>query len=132
MSMLFEIIYATKTNGSHHRLAMDALRHMESDQSNDWQRLFLKHVDLYLEGSKAPDKEFKDFKNHVLHVGDEFWGGAPQKASAWYEKFVRALKDKQFEEAVYCAGVLSHYYTDPIQPFHNRPMRSRKQYASGR
>ena len=118
MSMLFEIVYATKANGTHHKLAMDALHHLENDNAKDWQRLFLKHIDLYIEGSKAPDKEFKDFKNHVLHVGDQFWGGAPEKASAWYDKFVRALEDKQFEEAVYCAGVLSHYYTDPIQPFH--------------
>ncbi len=118
MTMLFEIVYATKANGTHHKLAMDALHHIENDDALSWQRLFLKHIDLYLEGSKAPDKEFKDFKNHVLHVGDQFWGGAPEKASAWYDKFVRALIDQQFEEAVYCAGVLSHYYTDPIQPFH--------------
>ena len=118
MTMLFEIVYATKANGTHHKLAMDALHHLENDQAPDWQRLFLKHIDVYLEGSKAPDKDFKDFKNHVLHVGDQFWGGAPEKASIWYDKFLRALKDKQFEEAVYCAGVLSHYYTDPIQPFH--------------
>ncbi len=118
MTILFEIVYATKANGTHHKLAMDALQHLESDNASSWQRLFLKHIDLYLEGSKAPDKEFKDFRNHVLHVGDQFWGGAPAKASAWYDKFVRALADQQFEEAVYCAGVLSHYYTDPIQPFH--------------
>lgn len=118
MTILFEIVYATKTNGTHHKLAMDALHHLENDHAKSWQRLFMKHVDVYLEGAKAPDKDFKDFKNHVLHVGDQFWGGAPAKASAWYDKFVRALKDKQFEEAVYCAGVLSHYYTDPLQPFH--------------
>ena len=118
MSMLFEIVYATKANGTHHKLALDALRHLESDEALQWQRLFLKHVDVYLEGAKAPDKDFKDFKNHVLHVGDQFWGGAPEKASIWYDKFVRALSDRQFEEAVYCAGVLSHYYTDPLQPFH--------------
>ncbi len=118
MSMLFNIIYATRANGTHHKLAMDALTHLESDSARQWQRLFLKHVDVYLEGAKAPDKDFKDFRNHVLHVGDNFWGGAPAKASAWYDKLVRALRDKQFEEAVYCAGVLSHYYSDPLQPFH--------------
>jgi hypothetical protein len=118
MSMLFRIIYATKANGTHHKLAMDALRHLDVGAADQWRRLFLKHVDLYLEGAKAPDREFKDFKNHVLHVGDEFWGGAPIKAQAWYDKLVRALAQQQFEEAVYCAGVLSHYYTDPLQPFH--------------
>ena len=28
---------------------------------------------IYLDGSKAPDKEFKDFKNHVLHTRDGYW-----------------------------------------------------------
>ena len=79
MSILFDIVYATKANGTHHKLAMDALRPLENDSAHDWQRLFLKHVDIYLEGAKAPDKDFKDFKNHVLHVGDEFWGGAPNE-----------------------------------------------------
>jgi hypothetical protein len=118
MSLLFRIIHAGKAKGTHNWLALDALLHLENDEAAKWRRLFLKHVDVYLEGSKAPDREFKDFKNHVLHVGDEFWGGAPDKARAWYEKFVRSLAEKQFEEAIYCAGVLSHYYTDPIQPFH--------------
>lgn len=118
MPMLFRIVYATKTRGTHHKLALDALNQLEAKDALHWRRLFLKHVDVYLEGAKAPDDVFKDFKNHVLHVGDEFWGGAPQKASAWYDKLVRALAGQQFEEAVYCAGVLSHYYVDPLHPFH--------------
>jgi predicted flap endonuclease-1-like 5' DNA nuclease len=118
MPMLFRIIYATKARGTHHKLALDALNQIEAKDAEHWRRLFLKHIDVYLEGAKAPDDEFKDFKNHVLHVSDEFWGGAPQMASAWYDKLVRALAGQQFEEAVYCAGVLSHYYVDPLHPFH--------------
>ena len=71
-----------------------------------------------MEGSKAPDKEFKDFKNHVLHVGDDFWGGAPEKVESWYKMLVRALEDGTWSEAVWAAGIMSHYYTDPIHPFH--------------
>lgn len=118
MSILFRIVYAAHANGTHHKLALDALRHMERDDAEDWSRVFLKHVALYLEGSKAPDKSFKDFKNHVLHVGDNYWGGAPEKAEAWYGHTVAALKEEKWADAVYAAGVLSHYYTDPIHPFH--------------
>lgn len=118
MSLLFRIIYAAHANGTHHKLALDALRRLGSPDAERWRKLFLKHAEPYLTGSKAPDKDFKDFRNHVLHVGDNFWGGAPEKAKQWYDRLVTALKDKSWEEAAYCAGVLSHYYTDPIHPFH--------------
>ncbi len=78
----------------------------------------LKHVALLLEGSKDPDNVFKDFKNHVLHVKDGYWGGAPEKVQNWYQHLVTALKESNWSEATYAAGVLSHYYTDPIHPFH--------------
>ena len=118
MSALFRIVYAAHANGTHHKLALDALRHMQRTDADAWQRVFLKHVDLYLEGSKAPDKSFKDFKNHVLHVGENYWGGAPEKVEAWYGHTVTALRAEKWADAAYAAGVLSHYYTDPIHPFH--------------
>ncbi len=118
MSLLFRVIYATHANGTHHKLALDALERLTRADAEKWQRLFLKHVQLYLEGSKAPDNTFKDFKNHVLHVRDAYWGGAPEKVASWYVHLVEALEQRKWEEAVWCAGILSHYYTDPIQPFH--------------
>ena len=118
MSLLFRIIYAAHANGTHHKLALDALNDLKNENAEDWRRLILKHSELYLTGSKAPDKEFKDFKNHVLHPGGEYWGGAPSKARNWYDHLVNALKSENWSEAIWCAGVLSHYYTDPIQPFH--------------
>lgn len=118
MSLVFKIITAAHAKGTHHKLALDALTHLQGDQQAKWRKLFLKHVERYLEGSKAPDKVFKDFKNHVYHVRDNGWGGAPAKAREWYDKTVSALKAEDWDEAAYAAGVLSHYYTDPIQPFH--------------
>ena len=118
MTLLFRILYAAHASGTHHKLALDATRHFSGPDAESWQRLILKHHEPYLEGSKAPDKEFKDFKNHVLHVRDNMWGGAPQKARNWYAHLVTALKDRQWDVAAYAAGVLSHYYTDPIMPFH--------------
>ena len=118
MNLLFRLVYATHANGTHHKLAMDALRYLKCENSINWRRLFLKHSELYLQGAKAPDKEFKDFTNHVLHVRDNFWGGAPKKAENWYGHLTNAIAEEKWDEAVYAAGVLSHYYTDPIEPLH--------------
>jgi hypothetical protein len=118
MSLLFTIVYAAHANGTHHKLALDALRYLPRGDAEPWRRVFLKYADVYMTGSKAPDDEFKDFKNHVLHVRDSYWGGAPEKAVNWYGHLVEALREGDFERAVYAAGVLSHYYTDPIHPFH--------------
>ena len=118
MNLLYRIVYAAHATGTHHKLALDALRHLKCMDADLWQRLFLSHAKLYLDGSKAPDTEFKDFKNHVLHTRDGYWGGAPDKVRSWYHHLVDALAQQDWPTAVYSAGVLSHYYTDPIQPFH--------------
>jgi hypothetical protein len=118
MSLLFRVIYAAHARGTHHKLALEALEQLRGEQAENWRRLFLKHAELYLDGSKAPDDEFKDFKNHVLHVEDGYWGGAIAKTQSWYGHLVAALKTGDWPQAAYCAGVLSHYYTDPVMPFH--------------
>ena len=118
MSALFRIVYATHANGTHHKLALDGLEAMPRKDKEAWSRVVLKHVERFLEGSKAPDVTFKDFKNHVLHVSENYWGGAPQKADEWYRRTVAELKAGNWPDAAYAAGVLSHYYTDPVMPFH--------------
>lgn len=118
MSLLYRIVYAAHANGTHHKLALDALARLRGADAERWRNLFLKHAPAYLEGSKAPDNTFKDFKNHVLHVRDGFWGGAPEKADEWYGKLLGKLRAAAWEEAAFAAGVLSHYYTDPLHPFH--------------
>ncbi|MFO1169642.1 MAG: DUF4332 domain-containing protein [Hyphomicrobiaceae bacterium] len=118
MSLLFRVLYAAHARGTHHKLALDALTELRNPEAEGWQRLFLKHAALYMEGAKAPDDEFKDFKNHVLHVEQDYWGGAIAKSQSWYGHLVAALTSQDWPQAVYCAGVLSHYYVDPIHPFH--------------
>ena len=118
MSVMFNVIFVSRCSSTHHKLAMDALRHVRGDDADRWRDLFLKHHPSYLEGSKAPDDRFKDFKNHVLHVGEGEWGGAIKAVQTWYDRFVNSLREQDWEEAVFAAGVLSHYYTDPLQPFH--------------
>ncbi len=104
MSILFTITYAAFAKGTHHKLALDALQHLKCQDWEQWQRVFLKHAKLYVEGSKAPDDEFKDFTNHVLHTRDGLWGGAPDKAREWYQHTVEALVLQDWPTAVYCAA----------------------------
>jgi hypothetical protein len=118
MHLLFHIIYRAHASGTHHKLALDALRHLSCKDADYWQRAFLAHAGLYLEGADAPDDDFKDFENHVLHTREGLWGGAPAKVQSWYQHVVEALAGEDWPSAVYCAGVLSHYFTDPLQPFH--------------
>jgi hypothetical protein len=118
MNLLFRVLFAGGCRSTHHKLALDALRHLRGKQAEDWRNLFLRHHDVYLEGAKVPDTKFKDFRNHVLHVREDFWGGAASTAARWYVQTVEALRHRDWRSAVYCAGVLSHYYTDPFMPFH--------------
>ena len=79
MSLLFRVLFAQKCTSTHHKLAMDALRFLENSDAAEWRNLFIGNIEIYLDGSKAPDKKFKDFRNHVLHVKDNYWGGAVAK-----------------------------------------------------
>lgn len=118
MHLLFDILYAAHANGTHHKLALDALNHLHGDEAPRRRNLLLKYYEPYLRGSKDPDKKFKDFRNHVLHVSQNYWGGAEKAARKWYDALVESLRGQKWSDAAYNAGVLSHYYSDPIMPFH--------------
>lgn len=118
MNTLFRVLYAAHARGTHHKLALDGLRQLAGPQGEAWGCVFLKHAELLLLGAKAPDDSFKDFKNHVLHPRDNFWGGAPPKVRNWYGHVVTALRQSDWPTAAYAAGVMSHYLTDPLHPFH--------------
>lgn len=117
-STLFRTLHRWKCTSTHHKLALDALTLLKNPAAEAWQAVFLSRIEPYLTGSKAPDTQFKDFRNHVYHVKENGWGGAPGAAVSWYAKTVTSLKDRRWNEAVYHAGVLSHYVTDIVQPFH--------------
>jgi len=118
MSLYFETLYAWKCKGTHHKLAMDALELLSVEYADEWSDLFLRHVESYLTGSKDPDKKFRDFRNHVLHVNDDFWGGAIKATQEWYSRARQAFSDGDWKEGVYSAGVMSHYLTDIFCPLH--------------
>jgi hypothetical protein len=118
MSACYRLVLDSVCRSNHHRIAVMALEHLRADDAESWRNVFLKHRDAYLAGAKAPDAVFKDFRNHVLHVRDGDWGGAPAAAREWYRRTVRALQAQDWKHAAYSAGVLSHYAVDPVQPFH--------------
>jgi hypothetical protein len=123
MSVCYRLVLDSVCRSNHHRLAVMALDHLQLETAESWRNVFLKYRDAYLEGAKAPDEVFKDFRNHVLHVrdganGGKDWGGAPQAAREWYRRTVRALQQQDWKQAAYSAGVMSHYVVDPVQPFH--------------
>ena len=80
----------------------------------------LQHYRRYLTGSRDPDVRYRDFQNHVVHVTDGYWGGAPRVAHQWYDRLLRYLRSDRFSDAAHAAGVLSHYFTDPFQPLHTQ------------
>lgn len=118
MSLLLSVVFRSVCRTTHHRLAVDALRHLRGADAERWSDLFLQHYGEYLAGSEAPDERFKDFRNHVLHVAEGQWGGAPQEARRWYGRLGDALRRREWGEAVFAAGVLSHYFSDPFMPLH--------------
>ena len=118
MSVCYRLVLDRVCRSNHHRLAVLALEHLRGPDAGAWRDVFLKNRGPYLEGAKAPDTVFRDFRNHVLHVRDGDWGGAPQAAREWYRRTVRALQQKDWRYAAYCAGVMSHYVVDPLHPFH--------------
>lgn len=118
MNLLFDILYGQKCTSTHHMLAMDSLRYLRCPNRHLWSRWYLAEAELFLDGAKAPDRKFKDFRNHVLHVDGQPWGGAAKAANVWYARLVQTLQAKDFPKAVYCSGVLSHYLCDAFMPLH--------------
>lgn len=117
-TQILNVIFAAHARSTHHKLALDALTHLQNGQADRWRTLILSQHTAYLDGAKAPDDDFKDFRNHVLHVNENFWGGAVKAAQNWYGTLVDLLRAQDWKEAAYAAGVLSHYYSDPVMPFH--------------
>lgn len=118
MDRLVTILRAAHCRSTHHHLAIDALEHITTVAGSRLGQMLLKYHDEYLVGAKAPDKSFRDFQNHVLHVGDNNWGGAPKAAEKWLAQTIEYLDAGRWKKAAYACGVLSHYVTDPFMPLH--------------
>ena len=120
------IIRGFHCHNPHHRFAWDALPLVQTDAGHNLLRLLYRYQHHYLTGATDPDTRFRDFQNHVIHTRDGFWGGAPRVAHAWYERLQRYLRSNRFADAAHAAGVLSHYFTDPLHPLHTHHDRIEK------
>lgn len=118
MTHILSVLRAAHCRSTHHYFALDALRNLKTAQAQRLANILLKYHDDYLVGAKAPDSNFKDFQNHVIHVSDGNWGGAPQKCQEWLNQTRLYLDKGKWKKAAYACGVLSHYFTDPIMPLH--------------
>lgn len=118
MHPLFSWIHAVQARDASQKSALDALRFLQGEHVDLWRRLLLKHHEEYLLGAAAPDRKFRDFRNHVLFPGDGWWGGAEASAQTWYDRTVLALGREDWARAAFAAGVLSHYCTDVFNPLH--------------
>lgn len=123
MKSLLRVLRAAHCRSTHHLFAVDALPLVQTAPGRRLVRLLLRHHRRYLAGAVDPDERFRDFQNHVIHVADGGWGGAPRVADQWYDALQRSLRRWRISDAAHAAGVLSHYFTDPIQPLHTHQCR---------
>ncbi len=126
MKPLLSILRAAHCRSTHHFFAIDALSLVQTDPGKRFSNLLLRFHDDYLRGSKDPDTRFRDFQNHVIHVNDGYWGGAPRVAHQWYERLIAHLLHQRWADAAHATGVLSHYFTDPLQPLHTAQCEKEK------
>ena len=87
-------------------------------QARTWPMYCLQIMADTFEAPKPPTLNSRDFQNHVLHVSDNYWGGACRAATRWHAASLEALNDRRWADAAYGIGVLSHYFADPLMPLH--------------
>ena len=120
MNPLISILHYGHCRSTHHYFAVDAIPHVRTDAGRRMTKILLRYHDDYLRGAKDPDTRFRDFQNHVIHVNDGYWGGAPRVAHQWYDRMQKYLQAQKWRYAAHAAGVLSHYFTDPMMPLHTQ------------
>ncbi|MCC9600890.1 hypothetical protein LOC67_09955 [Stieleria sp. JC731] len=118
MDQLCRILRRNHCRSNHHRFAIDALSHVETDAGKRLRSWLLRYYPRYLQGAVDPDERFRDYHNHVLHIHDGSWGGAVRVAHQWYHRLKKHLRREEFSDAAHAAGVLGHYVSDVIQPLH--------------
>ena len=107
-----------RTRWTHEKFLIDALLRAQGDAARRMKCLVLHRHRAAFAGCRDPDRRFRDFHNHVIHVDDGFWGGAPRLATKWFHHAVDAFANRSHALGSYAIGVLTHYVTDPMHPLH--------------
>ena len=118
MNALHWILRHGHCHSTHQRFAIDAIELVQTDPGKRLAGLLLRYHRRYLVGATDPDMRIRDYHNQIMHVEDGFWGGATRVAHQWYIRLQRHLESGKYAEAAQAAGILSHYFTDPLQPLH--------------
>ncbi|MEM6688342.1 MAG: hypothetical protein AAF664_02875 [Planctomycetota bacterium] len=118
LSLNLWLIRKSRCPHVHGRFAVDALPMVKTRGGQALAAILVRHYQEYLRGTRDPDVRFRDFHNHVIHVSGDDWGGATRTAKQWFDRAVGYLRKSQFAEAAHAAGVLCHYFTDPMTPLH--------------
>lgn len=116
--LLHQLIHDWRCATLAQKLAVDALGQLRATSALAWRDLFIAEIDHFLEGVAAPAEKFLDYRNQVLLVRHNYWGGAIVAVDQWYRRTVRALESQSWPDAAYSAGVLSSYFTTVFQPLH--------------
>ena len=103
---------------NHHRILIDALEEICTPPGRRLATMIRHHRRDAWWGCRDPDHRFRDYHNHVVHVSEGYWGGAPRLAHRWFERLVDELVRRRYREAGRSAGTLVHYVTDPLHPLH--------------
>ena len=78
-----------------------------------WPQLFQIYESEYKLGAVAPDRVFGDSTNHIYHVAPPNpYTNAPNKVREWYDSFKSHIIAGNYSDAVWSAGVMSHYLLD--------------------
>lgn len=118
MNALHWILRHGHCHNTHHRFAIDAIELVQTEPGKRLAKLLLRYHRQYLVGATDPDTRICDYHNQVVHVEEGFWGGATRVAHQWYNRLQRRLENGRYADAAQAAGILSHYFTDPLQPLH--------------
>lgn len=116
--LLHQLVLSWRCATLSQKLAVDAVGQLRTTSADAWRDLLVAEIDHFLEGAAAPGEKFLDYRNQVLLVRHNYWGGAIVVVEDWYRRTVRALESRSWPDAAYSAGVLSHYFTNVFQPLH--------------
>jgi hypothetical protein len=102
------------TGNTHKRAAKLAAQAIEGPVGE----LLKKEETALLRGAVAPDREFRDFLNHVYHPQNNYGGGI-DACLAQLSKIQKLISQKaKSSEIAFEMGVLSHYVSDLHNPLH--------------